>query len=265
MLHLTPGLTAYILILAAILGAVLGSFAACMAARISAEESFLTGRSRCAACGHTLSALDLVPVVSWLFLKGKCRYCGDSIPASCPVTELLCAAAFVALVWRYDVTLLTLEYAVFTVLLLAIALVDWETGLIPDQLLLAAVLNFVLFAGLEGRFETTLVGGFWGGLALSAPLLALVLLMDRVLKRESMGGGDIKLFFVVGLYFSWREALFLLILSCVLGIVFALVSQKTTNDPENPKAFPFGPAIAAAAYLGLFAAQPVTTWYLGLF
>ncbi len=265
LLTLSPALAAYFLLLAALLGAAAASFAGCAAARMAAGESFVRGRSRCAACGHTLGAPDLVPVFSWLFLKGKCRYCGAPIPVSCPVTELLGAAAFAALAWRYGLTLQTLECLILTALLLAASLTDWETGLLPDRLLLAMALNFVLFAGLGGRFETALVRGFWGGMALAGPLLLLVLLMDRVLKRESMGGGDIKLFFVVGLYFSWREALFILIVSCALGIVLGLLSRKTTGDPENPKAFPFGPAIAAGAVVSLLFAEPVMDWYLSLF
>lgn len=265
MLYDSPPLTACIVSLSALLGLIFGSFAGCAASRMAAGESFLYGRSRCDACGRTLAPLDLVPVLSWVALKGRCRYCGAGIPVSCLVAELLCAAAFAALTWRYGLTLRTAEALVLTVLLLILSLVDWETGLIPDKLLLAMGLNFMLFAGLGGRFETTLVRGFWGGLALAGPLLALVLVMDKALGRESMGGGDIKLFFAVGLYFSWREALFILIVSCALGIALALTTRKTTGDAENPGAFPFGPAIAAGAVVSLLAAEPVMEWYLGLF
>lgn len=267
MLHLSPGLTAYLLCLAALLGLVLGSFAGCMAARIADGTSFLTGRSRCADCGHTLAPLDLIPVLSWLALKGKCRYCGASIPASCPVTELLSAAAFMALLWRYDVTLLTLEYWVLTVLLLAIALVDWDTGLIPDGLLLAGIVNFVLFSVLRGggQILSRLLWGLGGGLALAVPLLALVLVMDRVLQTESMGGGDLKLFFVVGLYLSRWELLYLLLVSCLLGLALALLTGKTTEDPEHPKAIPFGPAICAGTLCAFLTGESVVTWYLSLF
>jgi leader peptidase (prepilin peptidase)/N-methyltransferase len=262
---LSPAAAAYLLFLAAILGAVLASFAGCAVARILTGESFIKGRSRCDICGHVLSPRDLVPVLSWLTLRGKCRYCGKKIPAVSPVTELLTAVAFAAIVWRYGLSWTTLENLVFTFILLLVTLVDWQTGLIPDKLLLAGGANFVLFAGLKGTFETVLVRGFWGGAALAGPLLLLVLGMDRILGRESMGGGDIKLFFVVGLYFSWREALFILIVACVLGIALALLSKKTAGDPENPGAFPFGPAIAAAAVISLLAADPAVSWYLGLF
>lgn len=264
MLHLSAGLTAYILFITALLGLVMGSFAACMAGRLAAGESTLRGRSHCADCGHALSPRDLVPVFSWAVLRGRCRYCGAKIPVLCPTAELLCAGAFLGLVLRFDVSLAALEGCILTVLLLTAALVDWQAGWIPDRLLAAGVCNFVLFSLIEGG-GAALLTGLLGGAALALPLLAMVLVMDRVLKRDSMGGGDLKLFFVVGLYFSWREALFILILCCLLGILFALVSKKTTGDPENPKAFPFGPAIAAGAYLSLLAAQPAVAWYLRLF
>lgn len=266
MLHLTPALTAYILIVTAVLGLVMGSFSTCAAGRMAAGEGFLRGRSHCDACGRVLSPADLIPLLSWLILGGKCRYCGARIPVRCPLMELLCAAAFAGLVLRYDVTAETAEYAILTVLLLTAALVDYDTGLLPDSLLAAMGVNFIAFAVITGSdILTKILRGLGGGAAAAMPLLALVLVMDRLLGKESMGGGDVKLFFAVGLYFSWREALFLLIVSSVLGILFALLCGKRTGDPENSKAFPFGPAIAAGAYLSLLAAVPAVGWYLSLF
>lgn len=267
MLFLSPGLTAYILIITAVLGMVMGSFAACAAERIAAGKSFLRGRSHCDACGHVLGPLDLVPVVSWLALKGKCRYCGAKIPARCVLTELLCGAAFVGVVRRYDVTLVAAQYLILTVLLLIVALVDYDTGLIPDGLLAAILIDFLAFSPFVklGGVWKVYAAGLLSGFAAAGPLLLLVLIMDRILRKESMGGGDIKLFFVTGMFFPWQCVLFLLILSCLFGIVFALISQKTTGDPENPKAFPFGPAISAGVYVSLLTAQPAVSAYLKLF
>ena len=267
MLHVTPALTAYILTLAAVLGAVMGSFAACTAERMAAGEDFLRGRSHCDACGHVLSAGDLIPVFSWLLLGGRCRYCGAKIPVRCLMVELLSAAAFVGVVLRYDVTLVMLQSLILTVLLLLVGLVDYDTGLIPDKLLLAIFLDFFFFAPFVngGALWRNVGRGLLSGMTAAAPLLVLTLIMDRILKRESMGGGDIKSFFVIGLFFSCAEVLYLLILSCLFGIAFALISKKKTGDPDNPKAFPFGPAIAAAAYLSLLTAGSAVAAYLRLF
>ncbi|MCI2058997.1 MAG: prepilin peptidase, partial [Oscillibacter sp.] len=216
--------------------------------------------------GHELSAGDLIPVFSWLFLRGRCRYCGAKIPARCPVSELLCALAFLGVVLTVGVTPEAGRDLILTLLLLSVALVDYDTGLISDGLLAAIGADWLIFAPfMDGGFRQTLKTGIPGALAASVPLLLLSLLMDRVLGRESMGGGDIKLFFVCGLFFPWQSILYFLIVSCVLGILFAAVSSRTVGDPENPKAFPFGPAIAAGAYLSLLTAEPAVAFYLSFF
>ena len=93
----------------------------------------------------------------------------------------------------------------------------------------------------------------------------LLMKLDKVLKKDSMGGGDIKLLFVIGLFLSWTEAIFLLITACIIGILLGLTALKNSKDPENPGAFPFGPAIVLAAVISMLWAQPVMAWYLNLF
>lgn len=267
MLFFSPALLAYVLLIAVLLGLAMGSFAACAADRIASGTSFLRGRSHCDACGHPLGARDLIPVISWLALKGKCRYCGAEIPARCPLAELLCAAAFVGVALRYGVTLAAVQYLILTVLLLIVALVDYDTGVIPNGLLAAILTDFIVFSPFVkmGGIWSVYARGLLSGLAAAGPLLLLVLMMDHILKRESMGGGDIKLFFVTGMFFPWQCVLFLLILSCLFGIAFALIFRKTTGDPSNPRAFPFGPAIAAGVYVSILAARPAVAAYLNLF
>ena len=264
--ELTPALTAYLLFLTVVLGTVMGSFAACTAWRIAVGEDFLRGRSHCDECGHVLTAKELVPVVSWLVQRGKCRWCGTKISARCPVTELLCAAAFVGIVLQYGITLQTLQYLILTVLLLMVALVDYD-GLIPNGLLLAIVIDWAVFTPFlnGGAFLQNVGSGLMSGLAASVPLLLLTLLMDRALRQESMGGGDIKFFFAASLFFAIQGILFLMLVSSVLGLLFAALTKKTAGDPENSKAFPFGPAIAAGVYLSLLAAETAVEYYVNLF
>lgn len=266
-LYLSPFLTAYTLAVTVLLGASMGSFAACLSGRLAVGAPFLGTRSRCEACGHTLGARELVPVLSWLLQRGRCRRCGAAIPVRCLLVELLCAGLFAAVVLRFDLTFLTLQYLLLTTILLVIALVDFDTGIIPNRLVLAMLILWLAFLPLapSGSVAEAARSGLLGALTASVPLLVLSLVMDRLLGRESLGGGDIKLFFAAGLFFSPLESLFVLILSCMLGLLFALFIRKTVNDPENPAAFPFGPAIAAAVYLGLLAAEPVVRVYLSLF
>lgn len=261
----SPATAVYMMVLSAVLGAVFASFGGCVASRLVTGESILKGRSHCMSCGHTLSAFDLIPVFSWLFLKGKCRYCGAAVPAVYPVSEAMCAVWFALSLWRYGVTFQTLEYDILIVLLLILSLADWDSGILPDSILLVGVANFAFFSILCKAGFSGLLYGVLSGLTVSIPLLVLVLIMDHLLGHESMGGGDIKLFFVVGLYFPLRQLLVVVILACLIGIVLALLKKKTTEDAENPKAFPFGPAIALATGAALLWAQPITDWYLGLF
>lgn len=267
LLTFSPSVVVYFLFIVILLGASMGSFAACMAGRIVSGEDFLRGRSHCDRCGHVLTGRDMIPIVSWFLLKGRCRWCGGKISARCPLTELLCAAAFTGLVLRYDISLQTVQYLILTVLLLSVALVDYDAGVIPDSLLLVMIVDWLVFTPFlnGGALWQNLACGLAGGLTASVPLLLLSLGMDLILKKESMGGGDIKLFFVSGLFFSWRGILFLIILSCILGLVFALITHKTTGNEENPRAFPFGPAIAVSVYVALLAAEPVMSLYLNLF
>jgi leader peptidase (prepilin peptidase)/N-methyltransferase len=267
MLYLTPALTAYILIVAFALGAVMGSFSNCLAWRMTHGESVLRGRSHCPKCGHTLSPAELVPIFSWLAQRGRCRSCGEKISVRYPLTELFSGAAFVLVVMEYDVTVKAAMYLVLTLILLIAALTDIDEGIIPNSLIIAAIADFALFTCLGGGdVPRALLRGAAGGFAVAVPLLLLSLLMDRLLKRDSMGGGDIKLFFAAGMFFPFFESLFVLILACVLGIIFALVFPRLrAKSSGDEKAFPFGPAIAASAFVSIFLAQPATAFYLNLF
>ena len=266
MLHITRGLTVYILSMTALLGLVMGSFLNCWAYRLSREESVVKGRSRCPACGHELGVPDLIPVLSYVFLRGQCRYCKQRLAPRYILAELLCATYFLSVVWHFDVSLKALQYLILGSLLFCAALVDLESQIIPDRLIAGAIVNFVVFAFLgEGAVLPTLWKGLLAGLSISLPLLVIVLIMDQVLKRESMGGGDIKLFFAIGLYFTWQHNLLLLISSSLVGLVFAVTQLGYRNEEENPGAFPFGPAIILAYWGLLLWGDYVVDWYQSLF
>ena len=261
---LSPFWGLYILILTAVTGLCLGSFLNCLAWRMAHGGNALKGRSQCPQCGHTLTAKELIPLASWLMQKGLCRSCGKKIPKRYPVVEALTALCLLALLLRYGITPLLLKYSIFTIILLTLSLVDLDTGIIPNSLLLAGVINFIIFVSLSGAgWLHELFSGIIGGLALFIPMLLLSLLMDKLLGRASMGGGDIKLFFVVGLYLGVAGGVFTVILSCVFGIIFPLVCKVRTEAGEG--AFPFGPSIAAATFFSFLFAEQIVEWYMGLF
>lgn len=250
---------AYFILLAAVLGAVMGSFLTCAAERTANGLSFLTGRSHCDACGHVLAPADLIPIVSWFRLKGHCRYCGAEVPKRCVIAEIACAIVSVLCLLRFDLTALCLRNWVFLCVLYYLSLVDWECFEIPDgcHILSVAVwlaaLPFVRYGAMEIWLRPI------SALVYGGAMLALSMFLDRVLGRESLGGGDIKLFAVVGLYLGFTGTMFALILASVLGL--ALVKWRGAKRSEN---VPFGPAISAATAIMLFFGDDIVHWYLGL-
>ncbi|MCR5294055.1 MAG: prepilin peptidase [Lachnospiraceae bacterium] len=248
----------YCFTLLAITGAAFGSFLNCAAYRIARGESFLSGRSRCPGCGHALGVLDLFPIFSWLLLRGKCRYCGQKIPVRYFLTECFFAAVTVLTAIRFGLTPEALRNWVFFCCLFCLSLVDLETKTIPDGCLIipaAAWLVFAVFTGMG--LKTAAVHAFSAFLSGGAILL-ISLAMDAALGRESMGGGDVKLYALTGLYLGPIGTLFAVIFSCLLGlVVFAVRNARGSKDAE----IPFGPSIAAAAAFMLLFGEGIVTWY----
>lgn len=277
---------AYCVFVVALLGLCMGSFLNCLAWRVAHGESVAKGRSHCVSCGHELAARDLVPVFSWLLLRGKCRYCGARVSARYPLVEVLCACVFVSLFVRYGLTLTTVELMAFSCTLLILSLTDLDTYVIPNSTIVAAIvirLAYIGVGGLLGMHDamSLLVESLVGAFVVAIPVLLLSLIMDHVLGRPSLGGGDVKLLFVAGLYFGWQQSLFLIILACVLGIILSAVGKRTeeagdaeeaseteeaseVSEDARSQLIPFGPAIALSCWVTMLVGQQVVSWYLSL-
>lgn len=261
MLYATPFITVYCCVLAAIFGLCMGSFLNCLAWRIVHGESVLKGRSHCDACGHVLGPKDLVPVVSYLVSRGKCRYCGAKLSARHLVAEIATGVAYVLVLLNYDISLQALQYVLFASILLLCAFADLEGYIIPDGALIVGAgvrAVYLLVTRAPGRaWADALLGGF----AVGGGLLLVVLGYEKIKKVEAMGGGDLKLLFVTGLYLGPVGNLLCLFAACVLGIVFGLIATKGEN--ETP--FPWGPSISAAGIFVALYGEGLIQAYLGLF
>ena len=240
-----------------VLGAVLGSAFNCLAFRLAREQKWSGGRSVCPACGHTLAPLDLIPLLSYALLRGKCRYCGTKVSPRYPASEAFLGVVLLSVLLRFGFSMDALVWAVFCCCLFTLSLVDLEIQIIPDRFLLIPAIFRLIQLFIEGN----LLSGILPGLAIGGGVLVLSLIMDKILQKDTMGGGDIKLLAVLGLYFSFAECLLMLILACVIGIVIASVLMKVESDA----AFPFGPALSLAAWITMLIGQPLVSWYLGLF
>ena len=249
-------------LIAFLLGAALFSFMNVVAWRLPRGKNPLTGRSFCPQCGAALTAGDLVPVFSWLFLRGRCRHCGARIPVRYFLVEVLGGVLALGCTRRFGTALsLTqglfgMSWAALTALsvcgiLLSIALIDAETQLIPDRLNLALAVCGVVGTLLSpAGWLPHLIGAF----CVSVPMLLLCLAIDG-----AFGGGDIKLLFLTGLFFGWKGNLLCLVLACVVGIVWGLAGKR------RGEAIPWGPSIAVGAWITALAGQPFINWYLGFF
>lgn len=251
---------ALVLFLLAVLGLVLGSALHCLAYRMARGLRWSKGHSVCPQCDHPLTGRDLIPLFSFLLLRGKCRYCGASIPLRYPASEALLGLLFVFLPLRYGITLELFGALVLCCCLFTLSIVDLEIQIIPDRfLLIPAILRLLLVLIRDG--VSALLPTLLPALVLGGGVFLISLLMDKVLHKETMGGGDIKLLFVLGLFFAIGECLFLLVCACILGILFAVWIQRA--KPDTP--FPFGPAISAGAVLTLFFGEQLVSSYVSLF
>lgn len=257
-IHAYPWLLAYITIWSAILGAAAGSFLDCMAWRTIHHESIWHGRSHCTSCGHTLAARDLIPILSYLTSRGRCRHCGAKIGIECLVSELAGAVLFAGLTVRYGLTADLAMWLILGCILMLAAIIDANIRILPDKLLLAAAANRILFFVIRQEPLSGLPKIIGSALAVSVPLLLLVLLMDHIKGRETMGGGDIKLIFVLGLYLNILQNVFLLLAACILALAAAAAAQLRT---ERQDMIPFGPFLALAWFLVLTACDPLIAWY----
>ena len=251
-----PVWIAYFIFVTALLGLVMGSFCNAWAWRIVNNEKISKGRSHCTSCGHVLGVLDLIPVFSWLFLKGKCRYCGSKISARYPLTEIISCIWYVAMLLRYGITLDCIRLCLTGSCLLATSLVDIDSFELPDGFTIAIAVLAMLKAGVHPEQQLDMVIGA----LMALPLLLIVLIMDKIKQTETMGGGDIKLLAALGLHFGWKAMLFLLISACIIGLAFAALTRKGKET-----AFPFGPMLAAAAFFTAVFGDIVINAYLELF
>lgn len=253
------GLLIYCCCVAAVLGAVFGSFLNCAAWRIAHGESFVKGRSHCINCGYELGLWDLIPVFSWLFLRGRCRKCGSKISIRYPLTELFFAVLTVLCLLRFDLTVLCLRNWVFLCCLFCLSLVDLESFTIPDGTLLIAFGAWLLALPFLRPGWAWIGLRFLAGLVFGGGILLVSLLMDKLLKKESLGGGDVKLFAVCGLYLGFAGSLFGMLFACLFGLLFSRLRGAKNGQP-----FPFGPAISLAAALMLLYGDGLVGWYFGL-
>lgn len=236
-------------------GLVFGSFYNVVGLRVPQKESIVHPPSHCPKCQRRLTSLDLVPVLSYVLLGGKCRGCGNKISWVYPVIELmtgvLFAFAYGQLGWGIE-----LIVALFFISLLVIIVVsDLAYMLIPDK-----VLVFFLPLLAIGRVLSPLTP--WWDSLVGAVVGFGILYIIAVLSNGGMGGGDIKLFFLIGLVLGTIDTLLTLFLAALIGMIVG-ITMLSKNKQGRKTPIPFGPSIALAAVIVYFYGDVLINWYLG--
>ncbi len=238
-----------------VFGLIIGSFLNVVIYRLPRGESIVTGRSHCTNCGNVIAWYDLLPLVSYLLLGGRCRHCKTAISWRYPLVECLTAGLFLALYLHFGLRITLVKYLFLAALLVAVSFIDMEHFIIPNSLILAGAIYGVgvSFFVRDIGFQSALLG---------AVFCSVFLLLVKMISRGGMGLGDIKLVIVTGLFLGWPQGFVGLLagacLGGLLGIVLIVTGLKGRKDPV-----PFGPFIALGTIIALFWGREILLLLLG--
>lgn len=251
-------------------GACIGSFLNVVIYRLPAKISLIYPPSRCPHCFHPLGKTENIPVLGWLWLRGHCRWCNASISFRYPLIEAITGLLFVLITIQFGFTLGTIGYCLLTSWLIALALIDFDTMLLPNTLTQSGLIIGLIFQGILGYFQGNLSGlasalfisilstviGIW--------LFDIILILGTIaFGKPAMGGGDPKLIAMIGTWLGWQSVLLTTFIACGIGIIIALLA-RTLGVLKQGKPIPFGPFLALGAMLTMFFGQFLWTSYLTL-
>lgn len=232
-------------------GLIWGSFLNVVIFRLPGGESLLWPGSHCAACFNPLKPRDLVPVFSYICLKGRCRYCGEIIAFRYPLVELVTSLSggliYIKSGWGWEM----LAGWILTSILLVAALIDKDQGIIPDLITYPGLLVGLLLSLVTVGFSSALLGGLlFGG----------ILLVAAIVSRGGMGGGDIKLAAVIGVFTGWQGAWLAFLITSLMGGSYALYLLMT-GRANGKTSIKFGPFLALGGWLAWIYGPEILNWY----
>ena len=249
-----PTLLQIILYLLAFLyGIVIGSFINVLTIRIPRKENFIKTRSHCDSCGYELKWYDLIPIVSYLSLGGKCRKCKQKISASHLYMEVLSGILYVLAFFAVGFSLEGIMICLLSSALLALSVIDFKTYEIPVGFQYVIFLFAVMNTALDYKNWLDHVIGFFA--------VSLFLYLLYIISKGAAIGGDVKLMAVCGLFLGWKLVILAFLVGCVLGSVIHIIRMKLSGESH---VLAMGPYLSMGVYIAALWGDRMITWYLGL-
>lgn len=245
--------------LVVIFGLVIGSFLNVCICRIANEESIAFPPSHCTNCGYELKAKDLIPVLSYIFLGGKCRSCKEKISIQYPIVEILNAILYIAIYLKFGFTLNLFKFCLFASLLIVIGFIDFKTKYVYNSTVVFGVVSGILFAVLEWMETKSIPWNYIAGAFIGFGIIYLIVILTR-----GMGEGDIDIALICGLFLGIKGILVTLFLAIILGgIVTTIILIFKLKERKAEIAF--GPYLAIGGIIACLYGSRLIDIYLGLF
>ncbi len=218
--------------------------------------------SRCPSCGHRIRWHENIPVLSWLALRGRCSACASRIAARYPLVELATAALFAGFAWRFGAQPAALIWCAVGATLLALALIDWDTTVLPDALTLPLLWAGLCAAALGWLPGVGLEQSVWGAVAGYLSLWCVYWLFKLATGKEGMGFGDFKLLAALGAWLGWQAILPVVLMASIIGALVGL-GMKATGALREGRFVPFGPFLAGGGLVVIWAGLPRVLDWIG--
>ncbi|MBY0494036.1 MAG: prepilin peptidase [Cyanobacteria bacterium] len=251
----------FVMIYGGLLGLCIGSFLNVVIYRLPLGKSIVSPPSRCRKCDYLLQWYDNIPVLSWVFLRGRCRRCGTPVSIQYPIVELITGALFVLTIWLTPFGPLLASRLILIGILIALFGIDLEHQILPNSITLPGIAIGVLFSLIAPPGgKDALIGVVVGGGILYA--IAWGYYLWR--REEGMGMGDVKMLAMIGAFLGWKAVLITLILASFAG-AFIGVGMMAVQRGTMKYALPFGTFLAIGAVVAMFVGDPLIAWYAGFF
>lgn len=250
-------------IIAAVLGLIIGSFLNVVIYRLPRKKNIVFARSCCPHCGKQIAWYHNIPLFGYLFLLGKCAKCRERISVRYPLVEAANAAMYLFFFWRFGPTVDVLVFSALGSILLVIFFIDADFQIIPDVITLPGMVASLAVAVIPGGISIvqSLIGLLVGGGA----LYLIAMAGDFLFKKESMGGGDIKMAAMLGAFLGWQKVLLIFMTSAVVGLLVSLVMMMFSQALRKERLIPFGPFLSIAAVIAVAYGDEIIQLYVSTF